>query len=82
VDNLPPLLEQNKDVCTTMQQYACEYLDETVAPKMVKEQTGIEKGEFVSDEYEVEVEHMLREYQLTNVNPSTVYRWLIKLVLC
>jgi hypothetical protein len=65
-----------------MQQYACEYLDETVAPKMVKEQTGIEKGEFVSDEYEVEVEHMLREYQLTNVNPSTVYRWLIKLVLC
>jgi hypothetical protein len=74
-----------------MQQYArehlselsvelmCEYLDETVLPKMVKEWTGIEKGEFVSEEYEVEVEKILREYRLTNINPSTVYRWLIKL---
>ncbi len=45
----------------------------------VKEQTGIEKGEFVSEEYEVEVEKNLREYRLTNINPLTVYRWLIKL---
>jgi len=57
-----------------MQQYArehlselsvelmCECLDETVLPKMVKEWTGIEKGEFVSEEYEVEVEKNLREY--------------------
>jgi hypothetical protein len=29
---------------------------------MVKEWTGIEKGEFVSEEYEVEVENILREY--------------------
>jgi glutamate racemase len=67
-DNLPPFLEQNKDICTAMQQYArehlselsvelmCEYLDEMVLPKMVKERTGIEKGEFVSEEYEVEVD--------------------------
>jgi hypothetical protein len=27
-----------------------------VLPKMVKERTGIEKGEFVSEEYEVEVD--------------------------
>jgi hypothetical protein len=33
-----------------------EYLDESVLPKMVKEWTGIEKGEFVGEEYEVEVE--------------------------
>jgi hypothetical protein len=55
-DNLPPFLEQNKDICMVMQQYArehlsellveliCEYLNETVLPKMVKERTGIEKG--------------------------------------
>ena len=58
-DTLPPSLKQNKDVCTAMQQYArehlselsvelmYEYLDESVLPKMVKEWTGIEKGEFV-----------------------------------
>jgi hypothetical protein len=58
-----------------MQQYArehlselsvelmCEYLDETVLPKMVKEWTGIEKGEFVSKEYEVEVEKILKGIQ-------------------
>jgi hypothetical protein len=44
-DNLPPILEQNKDVCVAMQEYArehlselsvelmCEYLDETLLPK-------------------------------------------------
>jgi hypothetical protein len=90
-DNLPPFLEQNKDVCTTMQQYArehlselsvelmCEYLDKTVLPKMVKEWTGIEKGEFDTEEYEIEVEKLLQEYRLTSINPSTVYRWLRKL---
>jgi hypothetical protein len=46
---------------------------------MVKEWTGIEKGEFVSEEYEVEVENIVREYRLTYINPSPVYRWLIKL---
>jgi len=82
--NLPPFhLEQNKDVCTAMQQYArehlselsvelmCQFLDETVLPKMVK--TGIEKGEFVTEEYEIEVEKLLREYRLTSIIPSTVY---------
>jgi len=49
----------------------CQFLDETVLPKMVK--TGIEKGEFVTEEYEIEVEKLLREYRLTSIIPSTVY---------
>ncbi len=79
-DNLPPFLEQNKDICMAMQQYIrellselsveliCEYLDETVLPKMVKERTGIEKGAFISKEYEIEVGIFLREYRLTRKN--------------
>jgi hypothetical protein len=39
----------------------------------------LKKGEFVSKEYEVEVEKILREYRLTNINPSKVCRWPIKL---
>jgi len=70
--NLPPFLEQNKDICTALQQYArehlselsveliCEYLDETVLPKMVKERTGMEKGKFVSEEYESKVKSLRR----------------------
>jgi hypothetical protein len=46
---------------------------------MVKERTGMEKGAFVSEEYEKKVEEILQEYRLTSINPSTVYRWLIKL---
>ncbi len=74
-----------------MQQYArehllelsveliCEYLDETVLPKIVKERTGIEKGAFVSEKYEIELDNFLRKYRLISINPSMVYRWLIKL---
>jgi hypothetical protein len=40
----------------------CEYLDAIVLPKMVKERTGIEKGEFVSKKYIVEVIKAIREY--------------------
>jgi hypothetical protein len=40
---------------------------------MVKERTGIEKGEFVTEGYEIEVEKLLWEYRLTSINPSTVY---------
>ena len=53
--NLPPFLEQNKEVCTSLQQYAreklgelsveliCEYLHGTVIPKMVKDASGVER---------------------------------------
>ncbi len=53
--NLPPFLEQNKEVCTLLQQYArenlselsveliCEYLHDTVIPKMVKDTSGVER---------------------------------------
>jgi hypothetical protein len=40
---------------------------------MVKERTGIEKGAFVTEEYEIEVEKLLWEYRLTSNNPSIVY---------
>jgi hypothetical protein len=46
---------------------------------MVKERTGIEKGAFVTEEYEIEEEKLLWEYRLTSNNPSIVYWWLIKL---
>jgi len=44
---------------------------------MGKERTWIEKGAFLTEEYDVEVEKVLQQYSLTSINPSTV--WLIKL---
>jgi hypothetical protein len=88
--NLPPFLAENKEICTSLQQYArenlselsveliCEYLHETVIPKMVKDTTGIEKK--VNEQlYTEEAKKILKEYGLTCIDPSTVYRWMQKL---
>jgi hypothetical protein len=89
-DNLPPFLEQNKEVCTSLQQYArehlselsveliCEYLHDTVIPKMMKVASGVEKSG--NEELYIEkAKEILKEYGLTCIDPSTVYRWLQKL---
>ena len=73
--NLPPFLEQNKEVCTSLQQYArehlselsveliCEYLHDTVIPKMVKDASGVEKS--VNEElYPEKAKELLKEYGL------------------
>jgi hypothetical protein len=39
----------------------------------LKGRTGIEKGAFVNEEYEIEGETNLWEYRITSINPSTVY---------
>jgi len=88
--NLPPFLEQNKEVCTSLQQYArehlselsveliCEYLHDMVIPKMVKDASGVEKS--VNEELHTgKAKEILKEYGLTCIDPSTIYRWLQKL---
>jgi len=89
-DNLPPFLMENKEICTSLQQYArehlselsveliCEYLHGTVIPKMVKETSGVEKS--VNEQlYTEEAKKILKQYGLTCIDPSTVYRWMQKL---
>ena len=56
----------------------CEYLHDTVIPKMVKDASGVEKS--VNEElYTDKAKEILKEYGLTCIDPSTVYRWLQKL---
>ncbi len=82
--NLPPCLEQNKEVCTSLQQYArenlsqlsveqiCEYLHDKVIPKMVKDASRVETS--VNEElYTEKAKELLKEYGFTCIDPSTMY---------
>jgi hypothetical protein len=56
----------------------CEYLHDTVIPKMVKGASGVEKS--VNEElYTEKAKELLKEYRLICIDPSTVYQWLQKL---
>ena len=87
--NLPPFLQQNKDICQSMQQYGrehlhelsmelmCEYLHATILPKMVKEESGVvRENDKEHGEYDNELRKILGTYGLTCICPSTIYRWM------
>ena len=86
--NLPRFLQENKDMCIKIEEYArenlrelscemmCEYIHETILPQMVKERTPVEKD---SEEYDNELKTLLSEFGLTSVCPSTVYLWMKRL---
>jgi hypothetical protein len=84
--NLPPFLQQNKDVCIKIQQYArenlpqlsieliLEYLHHIILPEMVKQRAGLAEAD---EGYEMEKKDLLAEYGLTKLSITTVYRWMI-----
>ena len=83
--NLPLFLEQNKDACIKIQQYAhehlhelsielvCEYIHDVIVPAMVKE-TSFSPNK--KEKYDIEVHNLLSKYGLTCICQSTVYRWM------
>ena len=76
--NLPPFLQQNKDICQSIQQYGhehlhelsmelmCEYLHDMILPKLVKEQAGVVRGDD-GEVYDNELCKMLRTYGHTSI---------------
>jgi predicted HTH domain antitoxin len=83
--NLPPFLQQNNDVVTSMQEYGrehlhelsvelmAEYLHSIVLPKMVEEATGVKIGDAAYDEHLKEV---MKQYGLTCICIRTVCNWM------
>ncbi len=77
---LPPFLQQNKDICIKIQQYACqnlpqlsvklvlEYIHDAILPKMVRQQRCPEDDE----DYERERRELLGEYGLTKISVTNV----------
>ena len=87
--SLAPFLDENKDVCEWIKQYArenlpelsielmSEYIHNIVIPSIIKERSAVEPSE--GEKYEKEMRDLLREYGLKTICPSTIYRWLKKL---
>ncbi len=57
---------------------ASQYIHTQIIPQLVKEKRELEGGQALEDEEE-EVKALLKQYGLTAVCISTVYRWLKKL---
>ena len=86
--DLPLFLHDNKDICSSIQRYACEnlaelsvellytYIHGVSLPLLVKEASGLSPGE---QEYEKELKTQLRKYGLTKVCPSMVCKWMHQL---
>jgi hypothetical protein len=88
-DNLPPFLQANPAICSAMQQYGKEnlrelsiemmvdYIHNTVLPNMIAEEKNITVEEVRNTEgYDEAKQKILRQYGLTKVCPSTVYKWM------
>jgi len=83
--NLPPFLQQNKDICIKIQQYArenlpqlsveliLEYIHGTIIPEMLKQRGCLSDEE----DYGRKRRELLAEYGLTKVSITTVYRWMV-----
>jgi hypothetical protein len=83
--NMPPFLQQNQDVLVANKQYLrehlhelseellCEYIHETVLPKMTRESTGAVPTDEV---YVNDVKVLLGKYGLKTISVSTVRRWM------
>ena len=85
---LPQFLDENKDICNSIQQYArenlnklsiefmSEYLHDVILPKMIKEEYGLEPTD---ETYEEKTIELLKKFNLTCISPATIARWLEKL---
>jgi len=78
---MPPFLQQNQDVTVAIKQYlcelsvelVCEYIHETVLPKMIRESTGA----VPTDEVCVhDVKLLLGKYGLKTISMSMVCWWM------
>jgi hypothetical protein len=84
--NLPPFLQQNKDICIKIQQCArenlpwlsieliLEYIHHTIIPEMVSEKSCLLSND---ESYKQEKKELLAEYGLTKISVITVYHWMI-----
>ncbi len=82
---LPQFLDESKDICSSIQQYAqenlnklsiefmSEYLHDAIIPKMIKEEYRLEPTEWREDHQAV------KKFNLTCISPATIARWLEKL---
>ena len=87
-NRLPPFLEQNQDITTTIKQYCKEHLGElsvefvfdylhhTILPKFVKEIYGDSRDELGEEKYQEVLKQVLKPYRLTCISISTVSRWM------
>ncbi len=78
---LPQFLDKNKDICSSIQQYArenlnklsikfmSEYLHDVILPKMIKEEYGLEP---MDETYEEKTMELLKKYNLTCISPATI----------
>jgi hypothetical protein len=85
---LPPFLQQNPELCTTIKEYCREnlgdlsieflfqYLHKTTLPQLVEAETKVRKDDMEEEEYQKELRRILKPYRLVTVCMSTVQRWL------
>ncbi len=78
---LPQFLDENKDICTSIQQYACEnlnklsiefmseYIHDVILPKMIKEEYRLEP---TNESYEEKVIALLKKFNLTCISPAAI----------
>jgi len=83
--NLPPFLQQNKDIATSIREYGrqnlhelstelmAEYIHSTVVPKMIHEAHGVKIGD---DTYDEHLKKLLKQYGLTCISMNTVCNWM------
>jgi len=83
--NMPPFLQQNQDVIVAIKQYLrehlhelsvellCEYIHETVLPKMIRESTGAVP---TNEVYINDVKVLLGKYGLKTISMSMVCWWM------
>ena len=86
--SLPCFLDQNKDKCTKIQQYACknlhklssklisEYIHDTILPELIYEDFSITPND---ESYDERLKQLLSTYGLKCICLSTVYNWMEKL---
>ena len=86
--SLPPFLQHNPEICTTVKQYAKEHLAElsvefmfdcihkTILPQIVTETVGKDAGTMTQEQYNRELKNILHTYQLSSVSLVTIYRWM------
>ncbi len=88
-NRLPPFLEQNQDITTTIKQYCKEHLGElsfeffffyylhhTILPKLVKDIYGDSRDELGEEKYQEDLKQLLKPYYLTCITISTVSHWM------
>jgi len=80
---LSPFLNDNQDICQSVQQYAhehlsvkfmCEYIHDIILPNMVNEEWSVLPNE--EEKYEAAVQRIVGQHGLTCICPSMVYNWL------